>query len=334
MKKRLLKPPREDKEILIVPFGHKIKSIYPKLNNILAAHQPGFFNPGVALKFLILKHLPHTKRILFVDTDRVDLSLNLETKNKNLFIPFIQGQVLFNCLNPPEKEWASFFQDLKEKLIKNAQAPKLTENISRFEELVLANRSKRLKDVLAESFLRFYGLKFNYSYLSDDLKSLDYKDFFSRIYKNHDSFQDIFNQALDGYKKEFKFRFKNFPFPKLEREELPFWIVKNKKRVKLFKKDAALEDFDKEIILPRASTLTIFLRLFRSQCFIHGVGGKNYEWVNDRIIENFFKKEPPAYLTVSGTFLPQGIKSRNFPFFFLNPGYLSRQLNGFLQKGA
>lgn len=331
MKKKLLKPPK-NKEIIIIPSFKKAKSISVKSKKILVAHQPGFFNPGVALKFLILEKLSSDKRIIFVDTDRFDLSINLKTAQGSLAVFFQKNHTLFNYPNPRKKEWMNFFEKLKLEFKKAKISDESIKNTDNFKEIILANKKKKLKEALAESLLKFYNLDFNYSYLSEELNSKEYKNFFSKIYKDCDQFQKVFNKALDSYKQEFKFRFKNFPFPKLKKDELPFWLIKNNKRVKLFKNDLSLENFERKIIFPRASTLTIFLRLYKSDCFIHGVGGKNYEWVNDRVIEDFFNRKAPFYLTISGTFLPEGMLSRNIPFFFFSPNYLKNQLNLFLRR--
>ena len=53
--------------------------------------------------------------------------------------------------------------------------------------------------------------------------------------------------------------------------------------------------------------------------FIHGVGGSIYEWVADRLIERFFKKDAPLLIVVSGTFLIEGYKEREFPYFLFDP---------------
>jgi hypothetical protein len=39
---------------------------------------------------------------------------------------------------------------------------------------------------------------------------------------------------------------------------------------------------------PKAVALTLFVRLFLADWFVHGVGGAVYEYVTDRIIENYF----------------------------------------------
>jgi len=189
-----------------------------------------------------------------------------------------------------------------------------------FKEIVLKNSSKKyLKEILAESFLQFYHIERDYYFLSDLLNSKDYKEFFFEIYSQSTAFREIFNCLLDEYRNEFRFRYKNFPFPKLEEGELPFWRVRGEKRERFFKNDMDKRDYDKALIFPRAVTLTIFLRLYRLDLFIHGIGGGNYEWIQDRIIERFFKQKPSPYAVISGTFLLDTYQERNFPYFFFPP---------------
>jgi hypothetical protein len=52
---------------------------------------------------------------------------------------------------------------------------------------------------------------------------------------------------------------------------------------------------------PRALTLTMFLRLFVVDQFVHGIGGGRYEQVNDRVIHRFFGIEPPAFCVTTAT---------------------------------
>ena len=93
-----------------------------------------------------------------------------------------------------------------------------------------------------------------------------------------------------------------------------------------------IKDFDTSLILPRAVTLTLFLRLYRLDLFIHGVGGGNYEWIQDRIIERFFKQKPSPYAVVSGTFLIDEYKERNFPYFFYSPEKIKTAANIFIKE--
>ena len=54
-------------------------------------------------------------------------------------------------------------------------------------------------------------------------------------------------------------------------------------------------------IRPRALATTMFLRVFLSDYFIHGIGGAKYDQVTDCIIQDLFVVAPPAFATVSGT---------------------------------
>jgi hypothetical protein len=54
-------------------------------------------------------------------------------------------------------------------------------------------------------------------------------------------------------------------------------------------------------IAPRALPLTLFLRLFLADQFIHGIGGGRYDQVTDRIIHQFFNIEPPRFAVTTAT---------------------------------
>ena len=56
-----------------------------------------------------------------------------------------------------------------------------------------------------------------------------------------------------------------------------------------------------ENLLPRALTLTMFLRLFLADLFIHGLGGARYDKITDELIRRFFKGEPAKYTVASAT---------------------------------
>lgn len=59
---------------------------------------------------------------------------------------------------------------------------------------------------------------------------------------------------------------------------------------------------------PRALTLTMFVRLFVADLFVHGIGGGRYDQVTDRIIRTHFKVEPPAFAVTTATmYLPQAM---------------------------
>ena len=244
-------------------------------------------------------------------------------------LEFIVGDQVLSHYPAPEKSFIDAFftaleGELKKPLLKDAQD--LLSSLSTFKDIFLKNsRRKFLKEILVESFLEFYHLQRDYYFLSDLLKSKEYEEFFLEIYSQSALFGELFNNLLNEYRKEFRFRYKNFPFPHLEEGEIPFWLVRGGKRERFFKGDFDRRELDKELIFPRAATLTLFLRLYRLDFFIHGIGGGNYEWIQDRIIDRFFKQKPPPYAVISGTFLIDKYQERHFPYFFFSPQLIERK---------
>jgi len=338
MKKRLIKPPGDDGKIIFFPGTEQLKTPEFRQPAIGTAHQPYFFNPGVSLKFLFLDNpgavLEKNKRIIFLDTDRVNLSVSIESflRPARRVSEFIKtDRVLHNYPAPSQEFSNSFFCKLEDTVKVSFPCPKeILSRLSRFKDIFLSQKHKFLKETLAESFLSFYGINKDYCFISEILQSKEFEDFFRRIYTENKLFRSIFNCALDDYKREFRFRYKNFPFPHLAEGELPFWVVQDGIRRSCFKKFVHLSSSKRGNIFPRAVTLTMFLRLYKLDIFIHGVGGANYEWVTDRVIEKFFKRKPPLYAVISGTFLIKGCPCRRLPYFFFSPGKVKDALNNFL----
>ncbi len=52
---------------------------------------------------------------------------------------------------------------------------------------------------------------------------------------------------------------------------------------------------------PRALTNTMFLRLFASDCFVHGIGGAKYDQITDLLIQDLYGFLPPETITASQT---------------------------------
>ncbi|UCC94549.1 MAG: hypothetical protein JSW40_06985 [Candidatus Omnitrophota bacterium] len=338
MKKRLLKPPQNDAELFVSPSISTLLTFLGADKTICTAHQPYFFNPGVSVKFLFLNALaPNNKKILFLDTDRVHISVLVPHEAGSSYpIEFIRSEkILCDCPAPSKETCETFFSSLKSTIKKNipSYASGINKNIGLFQELLLSKKYTYLKEMLAESFLSFYGMQKEYGFVSSLVRSKEFEDFFARIWSDDTAYRDVFNNALDEYRKEYRFRYKNFPFPKLEDGELPFWVIKSQQRYRCFKKDISNTDVRNIGVFPRASTLTIFLRLYACDIFLHGIGGANYEWVGDRVVERFFKKDPPLWGVVSGTFLVGMFKERELPYFFFDPQMIKDKIEEVIKGG-
>jgi len=142
------------------------------------------------------------------------------------------------------------------------------------------------------------------------------------------------NAALAEYRRINRVRYPVNPVPDLavkdDRIETPFWVWRRgEARGRLFVRNAppgvtllseetavaslAAGPFDetakawREIersgwkIRPRALSTTLFLRLFASDIFIHGIGGAIYDEVTNAIARAFYGVEPSAFAVTSAT---------------------------------
>jgi hypothetical protein len=328
-KRRLLSPPRGDGEIVFLPEPAGFFGRISESQRIGTAHQPYFFHPGIAVKFIALEAAPRGKKeIVFSDTDRVRVGVKIPVGRGGevTTVDFITTErLLYDYPAPPESSLREFLDGI-EALLRPGKERCLS-NFLAFKEIFMAKSGRGLlREILAESFMEYYGLKTPCQFLSEIIDGDEFHGFFSMISADHKRFRDIFNGALDEYGKEFRFRYRNFPFPKMGGDELPFWIVRDGLRERCFKKDLDAGRPRGFRIFPRAVTLTLFLRLYRFDYFIHGVGGWNYEWIQDRIVERFFGQTPPPYAAASGTFLVGGLPERELPYFLFDPREIGRRV--------
>ena len=342
VKKRLLKPPDEDGQIILFKVGGQDGRRIDDFGPLIVAHQPYFFHPGVALKFFLLHSLPvRRKETLFVDSDRLNLAVNLPPPRfgeATRMVDLISHPgPLLDLPNPSPKFWEEKFKVIDRHIerLSPADYPELSSCWKRFQAVIRPLFQRPLlKETLASAFLGYSGLPQNFVFLSDLLRGEEFKNFFLEIRRCGREFAAAFNLALERYRAEFKFRFRNFPFPPLRPGELPFWRLEAGKRLPLFEKDIPPGDYFHDTILPRASALTLFLRLQRRAVLIHGVGGANYEWIQDRLLERFFLVEPPPYLVVSGTFWAGRFAGRDFPYFFYPPERVRERLDFVLKASC
>ncbi len=151
-------------------------------------------------------------------------------------------------------------------------------------------------------------------------------------------FRQVYNEAVEEYRRAHKIRSAAHPVPNLAEEgpwiEAPFWIWSgaDPRRRRLFAGRRAREIVltDRrglEIALPltpegdasraverlaelpgegirircRALATTLFARLVLGDLFLHGIGGAKYDRVTDAVMERFFGIEPPRFLVLSAT---------------------------------
>jgi hypothetical protein len=149
-------------------------------------------------------------------------------------------------------------------------------------------------------------------------------------------FAAAYNTELDRYRAISKTRNLAQPFPNLAIDddgiELPLWHLARHLRQNVWAKphpgggttllaggepiaelpadrERALDALDASdaLVAPKALVLTLFVRLFCCDIFIHGVGGGRYDQVTDGVIRRYFGVEPPGFVVASMTmYLPLG----------------------------
>ncbi len=150
-----------------------------------------------------------------------------------------------------------------------------------------------------------------------------FRAFCAHLIAHADRFADSYNGALDGHRARRGITNPTEPSPNLSRKddkvELPFWTWRpreGRRPLLVGPGDIAdpaaalarLADAGRKL-RPRGLAMTMFFRLFCCDLFVHGIGGANYEPVNDAIIREFFGVEPPTYAVASATLLIKPIAS-------------------------
>jgi len=154
---------------------------------------------------------------------------------------------------------------------------------------------------------------------------------------NAGRFSAAYNHALADYRTVNKTRSVAQPFPDLAsldgRIELPLWLISRGRRSTVWVEPAAdggallVSDDQARIadlpadpgsavaallasgarLAPKALALTLFVRAFVCDLFIHGVGGGGYDNVTDGVFLGYYGVEPPAFAVASMTmYLPLG----------------------------
>ena len=310
---------------------------------ISAGSQPVAFHPGVAIKNMALTRqaeiLGAIPLFITVDSDELKGGTVPTPQEKDGVITYAENRLFEATGSRFEMAKPVLSSDqLREKLLaivneygstKNLVAPK--EEVERFLDALedrplpesdYVGRAITLRRIWEEPATGGF-LELPVSLIS---QTSTFLSFANRIIDDIENFSKIYNGELARYRKERKLRYKANPFPDLAVDadyfETPFWLITEDGREALFaKKEAgqlflkgantetipAKEVFEEQKwgVRPKAITLSIFLRLYVCDLFIHGVGGAKYDNVTDGIIKLYYKKEPPAYTCVSATCYPQ-----------------------------
>ncbi|MDW8223694.1 MAG: hypothetical protein RMJ82_12180 [Gemmatales bacterium] len=197
----------------------------------------------------------------------------------------------------------------------------------------------RLADVLA-GVRRHWEERWGYHngelYVSTLCESEGFMAFTGEVLRQLPRFVTMHNMELMAFRKEEGLRSRTHPVPPLGQDgdwhEAPFWVWQDgQPRQRLWARcsphswtlrigetgpcaeirpvldQEGLHEWKQALkttgwkIRPRALTLTLFVRLFLAEMFIHGIGGGLYDRFTDRLLQRYWEVPAPQYAVVSAT---------------------------------
>lgn len=240
---------------------------------------------------------------------------------------------------PSDDELATF-QAAGEQMLSSLPAPAVVRHFSAFAQGLrdVAPRTRTLAELVTTARRR-YERTAGTDYL--ELPASEFGSTFAHVVASlaldAERFSAAYNQELTEYRAITKTRSAAQPFPDLAAQdgtfELPFWYLSGHRRTALWARPLAdggarLEADGEPIAIlppdaraageivaglpdgfigPKAVALTLYLRVFVADLFIHGVGGGRYDRVTDGLIRRYFGVEAPPFAVASLTmYLPLG----------------------------
>lgn len=275
-----------------------------------SGHQPELFHPGLLVKdffaSLLADRFGGKALHIKVDTDESEFCFRY---------PCIRGNGRIHTAEMRSDCAGKIFHDgdlsfaEKEKLSETAaEALEMSRSIlgktglsetERYLKYFIKNIHEKniffLSSELKMKYLEEKGLRNSSLSLFRLSQTEEFRKFALRICSDSKKFRAAYNLSLSEYRKEHKIKNAAQPIPDLGEEEIPFWGYDSgtRKEIRTFSGDS--------FIFPKALTLTLFLRLFVSDYFIHGTGGGRYEKINDLILKNYFRINLNDYGTATAT---------------------------------
>ena len=282
---------------------------------IMAGHQPVMYHPGLLEKTNRLAEFSRATGALAInvsiDTDEGD--------GGHVMWPLIQqndlvlkhgsvgtvGTLFKEQRVKSPSEVSSLFEQLRADLISSGleEVGKRTARVSRLYQ-VLSNESI----VVANAIVRC--AESGAGYLEVPLSQLvglpSVRCFIQAIVQDGARFASIYNATLDEYRRSHKIKNPANPFPNMaigdDSIELPLWRVKGDSRVPLRVDVLNAQDEQRdEIIAPRGSIVTLFLRGVCSDLFVHGLGGGKYDQFVDSFALALWGTPLPRFVVASAT---------------------------------
>jgi len=296
---------------------------------ISSGHQVYIFHPGIWAKIIFLNFFKDFEKIFITNDSDVKEGIFIDIpifKNK---WRKIREYIYFNSEEKPFEEYD--FKKFEEGILyfsKNLNEIKefLRKDIREKIEIFMEKLKEEKNPVLSLTNARkFFEKEKDYEEIkvSDFSREENFLKFFLYFFYEIEKIFEIYNESLREFKILKDIKKEGEPFPFLSKYEnfyeIPFWIIKDgRKRIFRENKNLYIEkekvlkldfDFEKDIemiknlnIRPKAFTLSIYQRVFLSDFFIHGYGGKKYDELTEIIFEKIFNLKMPECSLLTGTF--------------------------------
>ena len=309
----------------LLPLGLKEQNPW-----LFTGHQPIFMHPGIWMRFLLFEKVRESgwSGVAFILDSDVANSLVVtvpswdQSFSRKEIRLLLEGGPLFEKTHAPKEEaWRSFIEEVEA----NLNFPEVDEARNNFARIHQFRSNASLFPLFSSDLRRFWEGSPSYPELtlSRMVQTKAFNHFFLHITQRARAFAEIHNRMLAEWRALNKPRSAAIPFPELKETsdevELPFWWAGEGRKDPLFLSRAEILRIpEKELgpcesllsrgnFRPRAATLTMFIRLFLADLFIHGMGGAKYEEVTNQIIRQFFKVEPPQFSTATLTLFFPGL---------------------------
>ena len=295
----------------LISFLQEYTGVTFKDKIVMTGHQPVFFHPGLLFKDLILARAAEesgaTPVHLVVDTDQVGMEFKIPFKKESWpdirTYPFhAREHNIFGKTRATERDREllseiydrighsdCFIPETKKEKCRNIVAG-LKDTCTTAKHFQEVPEKMRL-DYLAQKHPGIINIP-----VSVLVQSPTFKNFVEKIRTGLDDFRDQHNSHLFEYRMLRKIKNQAQPVPGLKHNEMPFWVVDEEGNRSHMFRDTPNSD-----IIPRAITLTLFLRIFLADLFIHGVGGGRYEQIAAKLLHSFFNIPGAPFIVASIT---------------------------------
>jgi hypothetical protein len=246
----------------------------------------------------------------------------------------------FACTAPPAADDVDQFCRTCDQLLSTLPAPAVRRHFGEFCDALGSARvdASNLSELLTFARRRYEaptGTDYLELPITDLIRGRSFADFVADMALGARRFSEVYNDELGKYRSLNNTRSTAQPFPNLEigetRVELPLWAIEDGRRqtvyaqesptgVRLLRGERPIVDLPRDgiaaasllqethaQIAPKAVALTLFVRVFCCDLFIHGVGGGRYDVVTNGVCRRFYGVEPPSFVVASLTmYLPLG----------------------------